>query len=67
MLFKYLIELKKSLPRRDFLKFMKDIEKDIKVNRIAFNKTTSQKEFIEICEGLKMVLRRCEGGQVITN
>lgn len=60
MLFNYLTELKKSLSEDDYPKFMKDVVNDIKVNRIAFNKRTSQGEFIEICEGLKMALGRCQ-------
>lgn len=58
MLFKYLTELKKSLGV-DFKEFILDVERDIKTNRVAFNKRTSQEEFINICEGLKMALGRC--------
>lgn len=57
MLFKYLTELKNSLGE-NFKEFILDVDRDIKVNRIAFNKTTSQKEFIEICEILKGALAR---------
>lgn len=58
MLFKYLTKLKKSLSKDDFKKFMQDVENDIKVNRIAFGKKTSQQEFINICEILKGVLAK---------
>lgn len=58
MLLKYLTELKKSLSKDDFKKFMLDVESDIKVNRIAFGKRTSQQDFINICEILKGALAR---------
>lgn len=58
MLLNYLTELKKGLSNKDFIKFMKDVENDIKVNRVAFGKRTSTKEFINICEMLKGVLAR---------
>ena len=58
MLFEYLTKLKKSLSKDDFKKFMQDVENDIKVNRVAFGKRTSQKEFINICEILKGALAR---------
>lgn len=58
MLFNYLTELKKGLSNKDFIKFIKDVENDIKVNRVAFGKRTSTKEFINICEILKGVLAR---------
>lgn len=58
MLFKYLTKLKKSLSKDDFKKFMQDVENDIKVNRIAFGKKTSQQEFINICEILKGALAK---------
>jgi hypothetical protein len=59
MLLKYLTELKNSLSKDDFNSFMRDITNDIKVNRIAFNKRTSQAEFKNICEILKGTLVRC--------
>ncbi len=59
MLFNYLTELKKGLSNKDFIKFIKDVENDIKVNRVAFGKRTSTKEFINICEISKGALRRC--------
>lgn len=58
MLLNYLTELKKGLSNKDFIKFIKDVENDIKVNRVAFGKRTSTKEFINICEMLKGVLAR---------
>lgn len=59
MLFKYLTELKNSLSAKEFSAFMNDVTNDIKANRVAFNKKTSQVEFINICEILKVTLRRC--------
>jgi len=59
MLFNYLTELKKSLSQEEFKEFMGEVDRDIKINRIAFNKRTSQEEFIQICEGLKMAWMRC--------
>lgn len=59
MLFNYLTELKKGLSNKDFIKFIKDVENDIKVNRVAFGKRTSTKEFINICEISKGALRKC--------
>lgn len=67
MLFKYLTELKNSLSKDDFHRFMNDVTNDIKANRVAFNKRTSSKEFINICEILKITLMRCEDGKVITS
>lgn len=58
MLFEYLTKLKKSLSKDDFNEFMQDVENDIKVNRVAFGKKTSQQEFINICEILKGVLAK---------
>lgn len=58
MLFKYLTELKNSLPAREFREFLQDVENDIKVNRVAFGKRTSPQEFINICEILKGALAR---------
>ena len=58
MLFKYLTELKKSLSDGEFLAFMNDVTNDIKANRVAFNKRTSSKEFISICEILKGAISR---------
>lgn len=59
MLFRYLTELKNSLGENEFKQFLGVIERDIKVNNVAFNKRTSQREFINICESYKMVLGRC--------
>lgn len=59
MLFKYLTELKNSLSAKEFSAFMNDATNDIKANRVAFNKRTSQEEFKNICEILKITLRRC--------
>lgn len=56
--FKYLTELKKSLPEDEFKIFMLDVESDIKVNRIPFGKRTSPVDFINICEILKGALAR---------
>lgn len=64
MLLQYLTEIKSSLSKEEFLKFMSDVTNDIKVNRIAFNKRTSQAEFKYICEILKVVLIRCENKEV---
>lgn len=58
MLFEYLTKLKKSLSKDDFNEFMQDVESDIKVNRVAFRKKTSQQEFINICEILKGALAK---------
>lgn len=60
MLLKYLTELKNSLSEDDFYRFMKDVTNDIKVNRVAFNKKTSQAEFKNVCEILKGILLRCD-------
>lgn len=59
MLLEYLTELKNSLSEDDFYRFMKDVTNDIKVNRVAFNKKTSQAEFKNVCEILKGTLLRC--------
>ncbi len=48
MLLNYLTELKKSLSNEDFGKFILDVENDIKVNRVAFGKRTSSKEYMRI-------------------
>lgn len=58
MLFEYLTKLKEGLSKDDFKKFMQDVENDIKVNRVAFGKRTSQQEFINICEILKGALAK---------
>lgn len=58
MLLKYLRDLKNSLTKDEFNEFMLDVENDIKVNRVAFGKKTSQLEFINICEILKGALAR---------
>lgn len=58
MLFKYLTELKQNLSKDEFNDFIQDVENDIKVNRVAFGKRTSPKEFINICEILKGALAR---------
>lgn len=58
MLLKYLRDLKNSLTKDEFNDFIQDVENDIKVNRVAFGKRTSPKEFINICEILKGVLVR---------
>ena len=57
MLINYLRELKKCIPD-DFKSFMDSVERDIKVNRVAFGKRTSQQDFINICEILKGVYSR---------
>ena len=57
MLLSYLTEIKKSIPD-DFKSFMASVENDIKVNRVAFGKKTSQQDFINICEILKGVYLR---------
>jgi hypothetical protein len=59
MLLEYLTELKNSLSEDDFYRFMKDVTNDIKVNRVAFNKKTSQAEFKDVCKILLEVLDRC--------
>lgn len=64
MLLEYLTELKNSLSEDDFYRFMKDVTNDIKVNRVAFNKKTSQSEFKNVCEILKGTLLRCDNEQV---
>lgn len=58
MLLNYLTELKEGLPAEEFKVFIQDVENDIKVNRVAFGKRTSPKEFINICEILKGVVLR---------
>lgn len=60
MLLEYLTELKNSLSEDEFYRFMKDVTNDIKVNRVAFNKKTSQAEFKNVCEILKGTLLRCD-------
>lgn len=57
MLLNYLTELKKSL-KDEFKYFIEVVERDIKVNRVAFGKKTNQQEFINICEILKGVYSR---------
>jgi hypothetical protein len=59
MLLEYLTELKNSLSEDEFYRFMKDVTNDIKVNRVAFNKKTSQAEFKDVCKILLEVLDRC--------
>jgi len=59
MLFRYLTELKNSLGRNEFKQFLEVIGRDIKINRLAYGKRTSQEEFIEICENYKRALMRC--------
>ena len=58
MLLKYLTEVKNSLSKDDFKLFMLDVERDIKINRVAFGRRTSQTEFINICEILKGAMAR---------
>lgn len=60
MLLNYLTELKKGLSDEEFKVFMKDVDNDIKVNRIQFGKRTSQEEFKEICEIFLGVMDRCQ-------
>ena len=60
MLLEYLTELKNSLSEDEFYRFMKDVTNDIKVNRVAFNKKTSQAEFKDVCKILLEVLDRCQ-------
>lgn len=55
---KYLTELKESLPAEEFQVFIQDVENDIKVNRVAFGKRTTTKDFIDICEILKGAIAR---------
>ena len=57
MLINYLRELKKSM-KDEFKSFIETVERDIKVNRVAFGKKTNQQEFINICEILKGVYSR---------
>lgn len=58
MLLNYLTEVKNSLTKDEFNSFMRAITNDIKVNRVAFNKRTSQEEFKSRCEILRGALRR---------
>lgn len=64
MLLQYLTELKNSFSKDDFYSFMRDVTNDIKVNRVAFNKRTSQEEFKNICEILKEALLRCGATEI---
>lgn len=58
MLMNYLTELKNSLPKEEFKDLLLDVERDIKFNRINFNKRTSSREFIDLCESMRVVMRR---------
>lgn len=54
----YLTELKNSLPKEEFKDLLLDVERDIKFNRINFNKRTSSRDFIDLCESMRVVMRR---------
>ena len=58
MLMNYLTELKNSLPKEEFKDLLLDVERDIKFNRINFNKRTSSRDFIDLCESMRVVMRR---------
>lgn len=49
MALKYLKWLKDSAGEDIFKQVVKAAEDDIKFNRVGFNKTTTEDEFIEIC------------------
>lgn len=59
MLINYLKDLKNSLGEDNFKEFIIEVDRDIKINRLAYGKRTSQKEFINICENYKRALMRC--------
>ena len=58
MLMNYLTELKNSLPNEEFKDLLLDVERDIKFNRINFNKRTSSRDFIDLCESMRVVMGR---------
>ena len=59
MLFNYLKSLKNSTNDKDFKEILKITSDDIKFNRVSFGKTTSQEEFINICQRSYKALRAC--------
>ena len=59
MVFEFLNNLKKEVGEINFKDILEATDQDIKFNRISFGKTTSPKQFIEICTGCKNVLLRC--------
>lgn len=59
MLFEYLTELKKCLPKEKFEDVLKMVEEVIKFNKVGFNKTTTGLEFAKLCEWCLVCLKRC--------
>lgn len=49
MVFKFLTWLKANVTEEQFKNILAAADKDIKFNRVGFNKTTGSKKFIEIC------------------
>lgn len=45
MLFKYLVEISKKLPKEQFNEVLLMVEEDVKFNRLSFGKTTTGLEF----------------------
>lgn len=56
MLFNKLVELKKCCTKEEFTNILDETTRDIKFNRIGFNKRTSQKEFGEILDIVSHVI-----------
>ena len=50
MLFSFLQELRNNTNDKEFKEILKITSDDIKFNRVSFGKTTSQEEFINICQ-----------------
>lgn len=59
MLFSFLQELRNNTNDKEFKEILKITSDDIKFNRVSFGKTTSQEEFINICQRSYKALRVC--------
>lgn len=56
MLFNKLVELKNKVTKEEFAYILDETTRDIKFNRIGFNKRTSQKQFEEILDIVSSVV-----------
>lgn len=56
MLFDKLVKLKKCCTEEEFTNILDETTRDIKFNRIGFNKRTSQREFEEILDIVSHVI-----------
>ncbi|WP_244833396.1 hypothetical protein [Clostridium sp. BJN0001] len=65
MVFNFLDELKRKVCKKDFEVILDMVTDDIKFNRVKFNKRTSPKEFITICNSCYIAITRCNGGVLI--